>query len=61
MRHHPTASLGNSLSTFWVGLFLVLVVASGVSRGLDLDARWSEDQYKRTGLNDYLYAVGEFV
>jgi hypothetical protein len=42
----------------WVTLIALLVATSGVSRGLQLDGRWRENQYQRTGLNDFLYAVG---
>ncbi len=55
------SSLALSQRTLWSTLFVVLLASTGVSRGLQLEGRWREDQYKRTGLYDYLYGVGKKI
>ena len=41
------------------GLLLLSVFLIALCGAVDLEGRWNEDQYKRTGLHSYLYAIGE--
>ena len=40
------------------GILLLLIAICGA---VDLEGRWNEDQYKRTGLHSYLYAIGKKI
>ena len=40
------------------GVLLLLIAICGA---VDLEGRWNEDQYKRTGLHSYLYAIGKKI
>ena len=39
-------------------LATVLRMAASVQGHVDLQGHWKEDQYQRTGLNDFLYYMG---
>ena len=39
-------------------LATVLLMAASVQGHVDLQGHWKEDQYQRTGLNDFLYYMG---
>ena len=45
------------IGRFGTLLFSVFLIA--LCGAVDLEGRWNEDQYKRTGLHSYLYAIGK--
>jgi len=51
-RNHPSMRTATLIVG---GVILSLAVIAG---SVELEGRWSEDQYKRTGLHSYLYAIG---
>ena len=48
-----------SRPSFCIGALLFSVFVIAICGAVDLEGRWNEDQYKRTGLHSYLYAIGK--
>ena len=48
-----------SRPSFCIGALLFSVFLIAICDAVDLEGRWNEDQYKRTGLHSYLYAIGK--
>ena len=48
-------------TTICIGALLFSVLLVALCGAVNLEGRWNEDQYKRTGLHNYLYAIGKKV
>ena len=48
-------------TTICIGTLLFSISLVALCGAVNLEGRWNEDQYKRTGLHNYLYAIGKEV